>query len=220
MLLVGLTVLAVVLISQDSSAQHAPPVFAPGDPAQCAEIRTMDNVACTEPWVQMIAPSENPNDGNDYLLEKGDEITEMWLCNVAVDQPFKSTILALNCWSATNSCGCTATHVVSFPNWRVPVDYADEAMEYVLMPCMRYAVDLIAARDGISLTDEQKGRFIDQHMIPTQKLVIDRYVAEINDVLNDSVAQEQLGYGVLERRKVLYQEFLGKCLVGAMDGLQ
>ena len=40
----------------------------------------MDKVAYAEPWVQMIAPSENPNDGNHYLLKKGDEFTEIRLC--------------------------------------------------------------------------------------------------------------------------------------------
>ncbi len=221
--------LAVMLAASSAGAQHAPPIFTPGDPAGCKTYREQPVHQCSEPWVKLIPPLGNPNDDLDdspYLriLDGGEEVAEVWLCN----EP-SNWSSAFKCFSTNKRCGCLSRGMAeghgdaNLPflwNWREPADYTDEVMEHVFRPCMRYAVDLLDARDGHGLSDASKDRFVEERMIPMNQPVLDAYMAELNGILNDPIAYHQMGYSILERRKVLYEEFFGKCLIGAVEGAQ
>ena len=187
-------------ISAAAETEHIVPLYSPGAQADCERIRSDPNFgACATPWVRMIEPLESEAD------EYPHPVTEVWLCR-------DRDIL---CFSAETHCGCAGTSLDFFPDWRAPVDYADEVMEHVFRPCMEYAATLQATREGIELSDEIRDRFVEEKLLPLQKPLIDNVIAQVNDLLNDPFALEELGYGILERRMEIYQRFRGDCLTGA-----
>ncbi len=121
------------------------------------------------------------------------------------------------CFSAERGCGCMGANLGFFSDWSEPVDYTDEVMEHVFTPCSEYAMDIAAVREGVTLTAEQRADLIENNLLPLQKPLIDATIAILNDALNDAVAMRHMGYQMLENRMVLYREFLGNCLQGAVQ---